>query len=225
MNCAGGVQREVSRLLRILDRWDGVCYREGMNKIQLQPVSLARMVRAVEKVRERLLRSTSALEVANVPYAVIGGNAVAAWVSRVDEAAVRNTQDVDILVRRADFERVKAALEGAGFICGCSRDVPFFLDGPDAKVRDAVHLLMAGEKVKEHYASATPDVADSHRGEEFQVIELQPLVEMKLNSWRRKDQTHLLDMIDIGLIDSTWPSRFQPALSSRLQELLDDPEG
>ena len=31
-----------------------------------------------------------------------GGNAVAAWVARVDRAAVRNTQDVDLLVRRSD---------------------------------------------------------------------------------------------------------------------------
>jgi len=31
-----------------------------------------------------------------------GGNAVAAWVARVDRAAVRNTQDVDLLVRRKD---------------------------------------------------------------------------------------------------------------------------
>ena len=54
------------------------------------------MERAVEKVRQRLLRAASALEQAGVPYAVVGGNAVAAWVSRVDEAAVRNTQDVDI---------------------------------------------------------------------------------------------------------------------------------
>ncbi len=30
--------------------------------------------------------------------AVIGGNAVAAHVGRVDESAVRNTQDVDILL-------------------------------------------------------------------------------------------------------------------------------
>ena len=48
---------------------------------------LERMVRAVEMVRERLLRSTAALEAAGVPYAVIGGNAVAAWVSKVDPGA------------------------------------------------------------------------------------------------------------------------------------------
>lgn len=200
-------------------------YAKTMSEIQLQPASLDRMVRAVEKVRQRLLRSTAALDGANVPHAVIGGNAVAAWVSRVDEAAVRNTQDVDILIRREDFPRVKVALESAGFIYGSTMDVQFFLDGPNAKIRDAVHLLMAGEKVKEHYASATPDVSQSLRGDDFSFIELQPLVEMKLNSWRRKDQTHLLDMIGIGLIDATWPSRFLPELGQRLQELLDDPDG
>ncbi|HEY3244992.1 MAG TPA: hypothetical protein VGM03_16750 [Phycisphaerae bacterium] len=57
----------------------------------------------MEKVRERLTRAVRALEAAGVPYAVVGGNAVAAWVARVDEAAVRNTQDVDLLLRRTDL--------------------------------------------------------------------------------------------------------------------------
>ncbi len=54
---------------------------------------LDRMVLAVEKVRERLQRSTQALETAGIPYAVIGGNAVAAWVSKVDPGAraIRST--------------------------------------------------------------------------------------------------------------------------------------
>lgn len=193
-------------------------------ELQLQPFSIDRMVRAVEKVRERLLRATRILDQAGIPYAVVGGNAVAAWVSRVDEAAVRNTQDVDILIRRADFDRVKAALVSEGFVHGRNMDVEFFLDGPNAKVRDAVHLLVAGEKVKENYVSATPDVSESNRGLHFQVIELQPLVEMKLNSWRDKDRTHLRDMIDVGLIDASWPARFPAVLAARLQELLDNPE-
>ena len=46
----------------------------------------------------------AALEGAGIPYAVAGGNAVASWVARVDEAAVRNTQDVDILIRREDLD-------------------------------------------------------------------------------------------------------------------------
>src|SRR5437867_3980492 len=79
-------------------------------------VSWERMIRAVEKVRERLRRAAGALEAAGVPYAVAGGNAVAAWVSRVDEAAVRNTQDVDILLRRADLPAAVDAMTRAGFI-------------------------------------------------------------------------------------------------------------
>jgi len=110
-----------------------------MSKMKLHPVSLDRMVRAVEKVRERLLRTASALEKANIPYAVVGGNAVAAWVSRVDEAAVRNTQDADVLIRRNDFQRAKVALEAIGFVHGNAMEVEFFLDGPDAKVREAVY--------------------------------------------------------------------------------------
>lgn len=47
---------------------------------------LDRMVSAEEKVRQRLLRATGALSGAGVDYAVVGGNAVAAWVASVDPA-------------------------------------------------------------------------------------------------------------------------------------------
>jgi hypothetical protein len=32
-------------------------------------------------------------------------------------------------------------------------------------------------------------------------------------------------MLDVGLIDSSWVSRFPPELAARLQEILDTPEG
>ena len=79
-------------------------------------LSLDRLERAVEKVRDRLLRSTAALEAAGVPYAVIGGNAVMAWVEQADESAVRFTQDVDLVLRREDLDRARVAVEQAGFI-------------------------------------------------------------------------------------------------------------
>ena len=191
----------------------------------LPPVSLDAMVRAVEKVRQRLEKTAAILKSAEIPFAVAGGNAVAAWVSRVDEAAVRNTQDVDILIRREDFEKVKEAMEAQGFIHGYSMDIDFFLDGPDGKIRDAVHLLYANEKVNEHHAAPTPLVTQIDDSGKFPVVELEGLVRMKLNAFRRKDQVHLLDMIDVGLIDATWPRRFTSALATKLQELLDDPHG
>lgn len=51
------------------------------------------------------------------------------------------------------------------------------------------------------------------------------LVRMKLNSFRRKDQVHLLDLISLGLVDETWLTRLSPIHAERLQELLDDPNG
>lgn len=186
--------------------------------------TLDRMVRAVEKVRERVRRAAGALAAAGIPYAVAGGNAVAAWVSEVDEAAVRNTADVDILIRRQDLDAVIAALEQAGFEHRHAAGIDFFLDGPNAKFRDGVHLLFAGEKVRPEYTEPTADVTESRPGMHFQVLALDALVRMKLTSFRDKDRTHLRDLIDLDLIDDSWPARFAPELAARLQELIDNPE-
>jgi hypothetical protein len=188
------------------------------------PISLDRMVSAVEKVRERLMRATSALEAAGVPYAVAGGNAVAAWVSRVDEAAVRNTQDVEILLRRSDLDAATAALERAGFVRRHVASIELFLDGPNAKARDAVHVVFAGEKVRPDHLGPAPDITESERHEPFRVLALPALVRMKLTSFRIKDKMHLLDLIDIGLIDSKWVETLPVELRPRLQELLDNPD-
>jgi hypothetical protein len=188
-------------------------------------ISWERMIRAVEKVRERLLRATSALEKAGIPYAVVGGNAVASWVSAVDEAAVRNTQDVDLLLRRADLDAATAALAQVGFVRRHVAGIDLFLDGPGAKARDAVHIVFAGEKVRPEYAVPAPDVTESEQAASYRVLTLESLVRMKLTSFRRKDQVHLLDLLDVGLIDATWCQRFPPELAARLQELIDTPHG
>jgi hypothetical protein len=188
-------------------------------------ISWERMIRAVEKVRERLLRASSALEKAGIPYAVVGGNAVASWVSAVDEAAVRNTQDVDILLRRSDLEAATAALAQAGFVRRHVAGIELFLDGPKAKARDAVHVVFAGVKVRPEYVLPAPDVSESEQTATYRVVALEALVRMKLTSFRRKDQVHLLDLLDVGLIDATWCSRFPPELAARLQELVDNPQG
>ena len=184
---------------------------------------LDRMVLAVERVRDRLLRASSALEAAGIPYAVAGGNAVAAWVATVDASAVRNTQDVDILLRRSDLDAAAKALEGAGFIRRHVAGMDVFLDGPDAKVRDAVHVVMAGEKVRPEYVSTAPDVNEWEKPTSFRVVKLESLVRMKLTSFRDKDRTHLRDMLDIGLIDKTWIDRAGGELGKRLQQLIDTP--
>jgi hypothetical protein len=179
----------------------------------------------VERVRERLRRAARALEDAGIPYAVVGGNAVAAWVARVDESAVRNTQDVDIVLRRSDLEAAKGAMAESGFIYRHVKGVDMFLDGPDARARDAVHVVFAGEKIRPEYVMPVPEVSDAESDKGIRLMTLESLVRMKLTSFRRKDQVHLLDLIEVGLVDEGWLERVPPELAPRLSELLDDPEG
>jgi hypothetical protein len=192
---------------------------------QYGEVSWERMIRAVEKVRDRLRRAAAALNKAGVPYAVAGGNAVAAWVSRVDEAAVRNTQDVDILLRRADLPAARAALAEAGFVYRHVKSLDIFLDGENASARDAVHVVFAGEKVRPENPIPAPDVSESEETAAFRLVTLEALVRMKLTSFRDKDRTHLRDLLEVGLVNADWCNRLPPPLDTRLKELVDNPEG
>ena len=189
------------------------------------PFSLERMVTAVVRVRQRLLRAAAALRAAGISYAVVGGNAVALWVSRVDEAAVRNTQDVDILIRRQDLNVVKTALERAGFVYRHAAGMDIFLDGPDAKPRDAVHVVFANERVRPSEPLPNPDVSEAEETDLFRVISLEALVRIKLTAFRDKDRTHLRDLIDVGLLGADWMPELPPPLANRLRQLLDTPEG
>lgn len=184
-----------------------------------------RMFRAVELVQQRLNRACHALREAQVPYAVIGGNAVAAWVATIDDGAVRNTRDVDLLLAEEDLPRATQALESAGFVRSEVMGVVVFLDGPEGKPSQGLHILLAGRKVRPEYVSPTPSVEDAIEINQKRIVQLEALVEMKLNSYLDKDKTHLRDMIALGLIDSNWPARFPSILGERLKQLLDDPEG
>jgi hypothetical protein len=200
-------------------------------EIALQPVTWQRMAKGIDDVKKRLERAAEVLRQAGVDYAVVGGNAVAAWVSRVDESAVRNTRDVDILLRREDMALACAAMESVGFVhrrvasLGKSASMDVFLDGPDAKVRDAVHVLWAGERAVPDAIEATPELSETEKGDGFELVPLADLVRMKLISFRDKDRMHLRDLIAVGLVDESWPLRFPACLAERLQAIVDDPEG
>ncbi len=184
----------------------------------------SRMERAVEKVQQRLRRAVAAIQSVAVPYAVVCGHAVRVWVSQVDEAAVRNTKDVDILIRRADLETIKPAMESAGFVYREVAGLPMFLDGPDGSPREAVHLVFAGEQVRDDEPQPNPTLDHAASVAEFMTLQLDTLVRMKLNSFRLKDRVHLIDMLDVGLIDATWVNRLPTALGERLQQLIDNPD-
>ena len=87
-----------------------------------------------------------------------------------------------------------------------------------------MHVVFAGEKVQPEYVLPAPETAEAEDSTEFRLLRLEPLVRMKLTSFRRKDQVHLLDLGEVGLIDASWLDRFESVLAARLKELLESPE-
>ena len=177
------------------------------------------------KVRERLLRATAALDQAKVPYAVVGGNAVASWVATVDEGAVRNTRDIDLLVRRNDLPTLTAALEQAGFVADELLNVVMFRNGSEGKPSEAIHLLFSGEKTRVDHLLPAPEIQTVDDPANFRVITLESLLVMQLVSNQLIDKVHLRDLIGVGLVDASWLTALPPRLAERLKQILDTPDG
>jgi hypothetical protein len=176
---------------------------------------------ALESVTERLQQITTALEKASVPYALVGGQAVAIWVATKDPVAVRTTKDVDILLRREDLPRARTAALSVGMDYFEVLGVGMFLDRADPHPRGAVHLVWAGEKVRPNYDFASPGIEQRETFPDgLQVVHLAGLVMMKLQSNRDQDRVHLRDMIDVGLIGRDLFDDLPPELASRLDTLL-----
>ncbi len=180
---------------------------------------------AVEKVRQRLMRATAALDAAGVAYAVIGGNAVAAWVAEKDPAAVRTTRDVDMMVRREDRDAVVTAMEAAGFITHVVRRFLIFTEPDAPNRRNGVRVMFSGERVQPSYSHETPDVAAALTTPDgYRVLDLESLLIMKLTSLRDRDRTHMRDLLSVGGITGEWSHRLPPGLRGRFDAIVGTPE-
>jgi hypothetical protein len=175
---------------------------------------------AVDRVERRLRKVTAALDQAGIPYAVVGGNAVAAWVGRIDPSATRATKDVDLLVRRNDLDRVTSTMKSLGFEREDLRSLVLFIDPDEPSRRSGVHVVWADELVRPSYLEPAPSVTEAVRDPEgFLVLELTALVRMKLTSFRDIDRVHVADLLSVGLIDATVRSQLSEALRERLSQI------
>lgn len=177
-------------------------------------------VMAVDRVERLLHQVTQALDRENVPHAVIGGNAVAAWIASVDPTAARATKDVDILLRRDDLPGCTDALARDDFDLVDVHGVTMFLPRADANPKTGVHVVIANERVRPHESHPTPDVARAVRSKSgFLVLDLPSLVQMKLQAFRRIDQVHIEDLLAANLIDDSVRSTLPPDLVERLIQI------
>ncbi len=165
----------------------------------------------------------SALRGAAVPYALVGGQAVALWVATRNPAAVRTTKDVDILLSRLDLPHARAAAATVGMDYFEVLGVGMLLERGDPNPRHAVRLVWAGEKVRPDYEIAAPTVDQSTELQAgMRVVSLLGLVNMKLASFRDQDRVHLRDMIDVGLVDRQHTADLPATLVERLNGLLSE---
>ena len=175
---------------------------------------------AVERVEQRLRKVTAALDAAGIRYAVIGGNAVAVWVAKGDPSATRTTKDVDLLVDRADLDRITDVFAKLGFEREDLRSLTLFLDPDEPSRRAGVHLVWAGEKVRPSYAHPTPTVEEGVRDAEgFLVLGLSALVRMKLTSLRDIDRVHISDLLTVGMIGEPIRRAMPSDLLERLRSI------
>lgn len=182
-------------------------------------------VMAMDRVEKRLRQVSAALDAAGIPYAVVGGNAVAAWVARIDPAATRATKDVDLLVRRSDDARIAQVMSGLGFERQDLRRLVLFIDPEEPSKRSGVHLVWADTLIRPSYACPSPSVDEAVRDPEgFALLGLSALVRMKLTSFRDIDRVHIADLAQVGLIDETVRSAMPDALQARLHEVLSGQE-
>ena len=176
---------------------------------------------AMDAVTDRLNRITAVLTKLGIPYALVGGQAVALWVATKEPAAVRTTKDVDILLNRADLPKAKSAAMSVDLDYVEVVDVGMFVERSDPNPRHAVHLIWAGEKVKAEYPLASPTIDERQELEPGKfVVSLAGLVRMKLMANRDQDRVHLRDMIDVGLVDRSMLTGLPEELKTNLEALL-----
>jgi hypothetical protein len=176
---------------------------------------------ALDQIAQRLERISAALDKFAVPYAFVGGQAVAMWVATKDPDAVRTTKGVDIMIRREDLPLARKAALSVGMEYCEVLGVGMFLEQSDPHPRRAVHLIWAGEKVRPEYPLESPGLEET----EFvtpgrRAVSLAGLVRMKLMSNRDQDRVHLRDMIDVGLVDRGFLAGLPAELATRLEQLL-----
>ena len=171
----------------------------------------------VEQLFEVLNRVSSALRAAGIEYRVIGGVAIFLQVSARDPLAARMTRDIDIAINRADLTRIAAAVEPLGLKFRHVGGLDMLVDAAKPSAKSAVHLLMAGEKVRASDPAAIPEISIANETSEgILLAPVADLLRMKLTSFRLKDKVHIQDMDGVGLITPEIEAGLPDELRTRL---------
>jgi hypothetical protein len=172
----------------------------------------------LEQIFELASLVDKAFSTVGIDYRVVGGLATYLYVEEAQPDAGRLTRDIDIAVRRQDLDRIAQAVKPFGLEYRHVGGVDMLIRAGEP-ARRAVHLIFSGEKVRPHYSEPVPELGASRTIQGIRLIPLSDLIRMKLTSFRLKDQTHLKDLDEAGLITSEVEAALSPLLRERLDQV------
>lgn len=178
--------------------------------------------RNMYSLMDDLDRIVTVLREAGIPFEVVGGVAVNAHIAAVNRSRTFVTQDVDLLVQRPDLDKIVAAAAAAGY-SGRKMMGGYMLLRPNQAPAEAVHLLFVGEKPRSSHPLPNPPLRPEEKPlSQFELVvpvaPLRDLVQMKLNSFRPKDEAHLEILDQCGLITPEVESSLADVLRERLAQ-------
>lgn len=163
-------------------------------------------------------RVEKAFRSAGIEYRVVGGLAAYLYVEEAEADAGRLTKDIDIVVLREDLARIAAAVEPFGLEYRHTAGVDMLVQKERPSARRAVQMIFAGEKVRPEYSEPAAKLGAGREIQGIPVIPLADLVTMKLTSFRAKDEAHIIDLDEQGLITPDIEAGLSPALRERLAQ-------
>ena len=152
---------------------------------------------------------------AGIEYRVIGGLAAYLYVEEREPDAGRLTKDIDIAVRREDLPEISRAVEPFGLQYRHVAGVDMLVQTGQPSARRAVHMIFSGEKVREEYADVVPELGPYRMLKGVRLVPADDLVRMKLTSYRLKDEMHLKDMDEAGIITPQIEAGLSPLQQER----------
>jgi len=163
-------------------------------------------------------RVEEAFAVAGIDYRVVGGLATYLYVEEAESDAGRLTKDIDIAVRREDLQKIAQSAEGVGLQYRHVAGVDMLVQRGEPSARRAVHMIFTGEKVRPEYTEPVPELGNARVVKGIRLVPLENLVRMKLTSFRAKDEAHINDLDEVGLITPEIESGLADVLRQRLAQ-------
>ncbi len=170
-------------------------------------------------------KTTAALDRASIPYAIVGGYAVAAWVATKDPDATRYTKDVDVLINKLDFQQSVSIFRSIDLMEIDVLGVPMFMERNTRPCQRSVRVLFANERLRPSHQYSLPTVESSitsYFG--WPVVQLTDLLVMKLQAFRTIDRVHIRDMLSVNLITDDIRRALPADMLARLQQIEATPE-